>query len=922
MTTTYHPGASPTGSTDAAASEPQLRVPSDDDPTRRLDTVVEEVRYSLVMFGGVSLAIYISGTAIEFFHLVRGSRSRTTGLRDDDADPTAPLRTPSIDDVYAAVASLSSTDLGRLAADSELAEKIVGGDGPALIHHLLRRRRRRRLTVDVLSGTSAGGLNAIFLAKALTQNVEPSQTLRHLWRRHGGFGERLDRTTGAHSLFNGYDYYDRMLDALQGMSRDAADSLPDQPADQLPDQPADRLVDALDVYLTATNLRGVHLELPIDGHGGSITEARHRSRFHLRYAAPGHGVEMHGSQSGLAAAAIDDFGPGADAFLAFAGRATSAHPAAFTPVQLRDVRRHLANGRADGLDIPISFENRIWPRPSGAGGTNAPMTGIDEHWFSDGGDMDNKPFGYALEPILMRRSSIPVDRKVLYIEPSPDKTGPARIDPINAARARPRLPEYVFGAFTLGRLENIRADVEQIEGRNRQVETARLLFLGQVRELQELVESEGIKAIRGLSGDVDWPTEVALSRRLREAGREPEAGDIEQLRSQRTRRAGTWIGGADSKHLDAYRRRRYDRTIRDLTDMVSAWRSLDPDDTAATANRRLITELAHRIHPPTDTAEVRAFLVKYDLSYRIRRLGFIDQVLSDMQRELIHRGEGADAPLRTDHESGAASGAVSGWFGDMAHDRLEPTLRELTHCRLDLNRAFNRLRAHGRSIRNQEWSTVLGIRLRAAGWSVAKHRYDSAARYGLPADGLPDDYFEPLSDYLADVLESESALSRLAIARVEDPTAGGALRTCWTCFDWFDRLALEIWHDIQGEIDPAEVVRLSPHDATEIINTNPRSPGPPRRKMGGAAFAHFGGFFDDRWRMLDLMWGRLDAAEIVLRNLLPDPARRSGPSLKWPSPQRKSPQRKSPQRKSPQRPITPTTTTRTTVSCWSSCAGC
>jgi hypothetical protein len=89
-----------------------------------------------VLYGGVSLAIYINGVTIEFFRAVRGKG------------------------VFSLVKALT---------DSEV-------------------------VVDVISGTSAGGVNGIFLAYALCSGRNFEQ-FASLWREHGDIARLLRRPT-------------------------------------------------------------------------------------------------------------------------------------------------------------------------------------------------------------------------------------------------------------------------------------------------------------------------------------------------------------------------------------------------------------------------------------------------------------------------------------------------------------------------------------------------------------------------------------------------------------------------------------------------------------------------------------------------------------------------------------------------------
>jgi predicted acylesterase/phospholipase RssA len=90
----------------------------------------------------------------------------------------------------------------------------------------------------------------------------------------------------------------------------------------------------------------------------------------------------------------------------------------------------------------------------------------------------------------------------------------------------------------------------------------------------------------------------------------------------------------------------------------------------------------------------------------------------------------------------------------------------------------------------------------------------------------------------------------------------GSARPFTTVFRWF-----ELW-DAQlltiAEVSSAEArdeinfARISPADA-EFIGK------PASEKLAGDALGHFGGFLKESWRRNDLLWGRLDAAEMICR---------------------------------------------------------
>src|SRR5438270_1128582 len=107
-----------------------------------------EHRLAVVMYGGVSLAIYIGGIARELLAVIRAtSQSRTN---PDQAGLTVGELSPS-EKIYRRIAQMTS---GVSYADTEGAR---GAELPV----------KTRVSVDIISGTSAGGINGIFLAKAL-----------------------------------------------------------------------------------------------------------------------------------------------------------------------------------------------------------------------------------------------------------------------------------------------------------------------------------------------------------------------------------------------------------------------------------------------------------------------------------------------------------------------------------------------------------------------------------------------------------------------------------------------------------------------------------------------------------------------------------------------------------------------------------
>jgi len=71
-----------------------------------------------------------------------------------------------------------------------------------------------------------------------------------------------------------------------------------------------------------------------------------------------------------------------------------------------------------------------------------------------------------------------------------------------------------------------------------------------------------------------------------------------------------------------------------------------------------------------------------------------------------------------------------------------------------------------------------------------------------------------------------------------------------------------------GEVDPVEIIRISPADATPIKGVDDdKTLGP---ALKGEKLGAFGGFLDRRWRLHDMLKGRLNAADRLITAVLPD----------------------------------------------------
>ena len=117
----------------------------------------KELRIALVCFGGVSLAVYMHGITKEILKLARAS-SAVHAITD-----RAKRRVATFFDV-------------RDENDPE-------HDTEAVYFDLLREIGRTvelRVVIDIIAGASAGGINSVMLARALSHDL-PMRRLRGLW---------------------------------------------------------------------------------------------------------------------------------------------------------------------------------------------------------------------------------------------------------------------------------------------------------------------------------------------------------------------------------------------------------------------------------------------------------------------------------------------------------------------------------------------------------------------------------------------------------------------------------------------------------------------------------------------------------------------------------------------------------------------
>lgn len=206
------------------------------------------------------------------------------------------------------------------------------------------------------------------------------------------------------SLLNSQRMYVKLLKALEGMKAGAGKALAKE----------------IDLHITATDLRG--LVQPIQLSDGQVFERRHKTEFHFRYSE----IETTQPKEGEAEVPLNQFTREYDPFLAFAARCTSSFPFAFEPMQFTDIddalhREGIVQRDAEAASASARWE-ALYPsytREALLGTGVRAQLEFGEWPFADGGYLDNKPFSFVIDEILRRQETLPVDRKLFYLEPAP-----------------------------------------------------------------------------------------------------------------------------------------------------------------------------------------------------------------------------------------------------------------------------------------------------------------------------------------------------------------------------------------------------------------------------------------------------------------------------------------------------------------------
>lgn len=585
---------------------------------------MKELRIGLVLFGGVSLAVYMNGVATEIWNALRASQ-----VRANTGSPK-PGGTAAVYDTL--LQSLSET---RGAEDL-------------------------RVVVDAVAGSSAGGLNGAALAKAVVEGAN-AEVLNNFWITKGDIAVLAAKPefapgwlrffAGVATLFSRPRKLRRRIDDLEGVSWDWAfdhvyhlltgnnsevtplsgryftrmiarafgDMTESRNAPLLPDR------GTFDLFLTRTDLHGWPRHLPVSQvfHPTPLYERTHAHSMHFRRGPRGGPLN-------------DDFG------LTYASRSTAGFPLAFAPVGYGELAKGFSEERSDttppGLD---EFVRRHLLEHHNAGFPG------ERAWMIDGGVLDNKPFSYVAGAIDKKPADHQVYRVVVYVDPDPEikvEHPPCEI---------PKPTDVAKGLFRLFRHEPIYGDLQNLQERNAKIERIREVLDSTRAAARIAAEQAG----RLQAPPLVWPpkrAELEDWRRVTnsDAPTNPLSGYGGYV-ELKTRRAAQVFSDLICHACDFHYRSRQGYVVRGL---VRAWLGRE-----RTLKAPELQEGRYEVGPAQ-----RKLLSAFDIPFRLRRVRFLVRAVNEIYGE---EGRVEPAKAREDLDQLKRSLAdIAGAYESMLYD--------------------------------------------------------------------------------------------------------------------------------------------------------------------------------------------------------------------------------------------------------------
>ncbi len=776
----------------------------------------KELRLALVCFGGVSLAIYIHGVSKEILKLARASKAIHVS-----ADIDHPSRKTYM------YPNENVTDI----PDTELVYfDILKTFAPEM---------DIRVIIDTIAGASAGGMNSVFLARAIAHDLNFDH-LRHHWlieadvtnlkgqKKKASKLEKLltvplinilsGKFLGKGNLtsnvreklpallniwdlkppFDGKHLLKLVYNGLKAMGKVNYHSL-------LPRG------HKLELFVTLTDFYGYKRSILLND-PPQISELEHRHTLKFSY--------FKKTSSDISSVIKSDFDDNDLASLSFAARATSCFPGAFPPAQLREVD-HFFKENGSIWEKKDDFLSNNFKEYSLAG-VNPELTS-----FLDGSILNNKPFDKAIEAIHDRPAFREVSRRLVYIDPNPEKMRS------KAAGAPPAMLNTLKGALSdIPMNEPMHDDLQEIHKHNEKVKTIKSVVDSVKPSVEKLVFDVSPKKFRSKTTPAqlsEWRN-LASARAVTEAGYSYEA--YARLKIRSTVSSLTKII-ADICELPpgGTERRRVFSMLQCWVLKDSVGESLLYGDISSPNKSGLFAWTSSFIRTTSSLSTLPYwvdFIINFDIDYQKRRIQFLIQELNNQYGKYPEHVDELDdckmALYEILEEIKNASAA------DKLKERTKAHLRNIVTQLIDFS--FTDELTCPRNLAHLE-----------------KHQDDVASILEtlLPVFGL--DHIRMETDELIATQINNSWNEEFK----------SNLITSYLGFVFWDVITFSIMGAKSlGEFDEILVNRISPNDDLCLKSD------PLEMPLKGTAMRSFGAFFSREDRENDYLWGRLNGAERLI----------------------------------------------------------
>lgn len=776
----------------------------------------KELRLALVCFGGVSLAIYIHGVSKEILKLARASKAIHAS-----PDPHDPSRNTYI------YPNDQITDI----PDTELVYfDILKSFLPEL---------DLRVIVDTIAGASAGGMNSVFLARAIAHDLNFDH-LRHHWLIEAD----VSRLTGSKKEASRWNKIitKPLINLLSGkflgngnLSSQVKEKLPSllNVWDLKPPFDGKHLLGLvygglkgmgkvnfqsllprgheLDLFVTLTDFYGFKRSIILND-PPVISELEHRHNLKFSYLKKASSNKLSKFES--------NFDDDSLAELCFAARSTSCFPGAFPPAQIRETEHFFKEIGKEWTHKDDFIEQNF--KEYKMAGINPELTS-----FLDGSILNNKPFDQALAAIHDRPAFREVNRKVIYVDPNPERL---KLSPNGAP---PTMLNTLKGALSdIPMNEPMHDDLEEIHVHNQKVATIKSVVDSVKPSVEKLVYAVSPKNFKANT----------------------TAQDIEKWRNLASARAVTEAGYS----YEAYARLKIRSTVKDLTEIIvtlcdiaprseekrkifsllqcwvlkdCAGESLLYGDEALSKSKGIFNWTSSFLKKKTSLETMpywTRFIIDFDINYQKRRLHFLIQELNNQYS------------INPEH------------------------VNELDACKMAIYKTLELIK-EGEIIKrytDENKSEILAIINKITHLPIND---DVNCQENIKTVANNNDDFERLTRLLSSNLNLDQ------IRKDVDQLVATQLNNDWS--DVFKRnlitnyLGFAFWDVITYSINGAKAVgefneilvnRISPNDDL-ILKSDPLE-----MPLKGTAMKSFGAFFSREDRENDYLWGRLNGAERLI----------------------------------------------------------